>query len=113
MIKHATPLADRRCAECEGHATALSPERISELAQELSSSWSVQDRQRLRREYKFKDFRQALAFTQELGELAEREGHHPDIQLGWGYVRVEISTHSIGGLTEADFILAAKIDRMS
>lgn len=66
----------------------------------------------LRREFKFKDFKEALNFVNKIGEIAEEEGHHPDIELGWGKVKVELSTHAIGGLSVNDFILAAKIDKI-
>ncbi len=64
------------------------------------------------RQFKFKDFKEALAFVNKIGEIAEEEGHHPDIELGWGRVGVELSTHAIGGLSTNDFILAAKIDKL-
>ena len=66
----------------------------------------------MEREFKFKDFREALTFTNKVGELAEEQGHHPDIYLSWGKVKVTIWTHKIDGLTESDFVLAAKIDRL-
>jgi len=70
----------------------------------------VVDEQHLEKEYRFKDFRTALTFTNRIGELAEAQGHHPDIYLSWGKVRLAIWTHKINGLTESDFILAAKAD---
>ncbi len=75
--------------------------------------WKVEDGKKLKREFKFKDFKEALAFVNKIGETAEEESHHPDIELGWGRVAVELSTHAIGGLSVNDFILAAKIDKLS
>ena len=85
---------------------------LERLKRELNSEWKVVEGKRLERKYKFKDFKAALDFTNRLGELAEQEGHHPDLGLGWGYVNVQLCTHSAGGLTESDFIMAAKVDRM-
>ena len=80
------------------------------LLEKLGGGWEVIRDHHLRKEYSFKDFREALAFTLRIGEIAEREGHHPDIHLSWGKVVLEIFTHKINGLTESDFILAAKCD---
>ena len=85
---------------------------LERLKRELNSEWKVVEGKRLERKYKFKDFKAALDFTNRLGELAEQEGHHPDLGLGWGYVNVQLWTHSAGGLTESDFIMAAKVDRI-
>jgi 4a-hydroxytetrahydrobiopterin dehydratase len=74
--------------------------------------WHVVDEHHIERDFRFSDFRAALEFTNRVGELAEGEGHHPDIYLAWGKVGVKIWTHKIDGLTESDFILAAKIDRL-
>ena len=74
--------------------------------------WRVIDEHHVIKTYKFPDFRKALEFTNRVGELAERQGHHPDICLAWGKVEVKIWTHKIDGLTESDFILAAKIDQL-
>jgi 4a-hydroxytetrahydrobiopterin dehydratase len=80
------------------------------LAAQLGGGWHVVDEHHIAREYQFRDFREALDFVNHLGEIAESEGHHPDILLSWGTVRVTIYTHKIDGLTESDFILAAKYD---
>jgi 4a-hydroxytetrahydrobiopterin dehydratase len=80
---------------------------------ELGGGWSCVDEHHLEKEYRFKDFRQALAFTNRVGELAESVGHHPDIHLAWGKVRLTIWTHKVDGLTESDFVLAAKADRLT
>jgi 4a-hydroxytetrahydrobiopterin dehydratase len=79
---------------------------------DLSGDWELVDEQRLEKTYKFKNFREALDFTVRIGELAERVGHHPDIFLAWGRVKPTVWTHKIGGLSEADFVFAAKADRI-
>jgi len=104
-------LASKRCAPCEAGTPPLGAEEVGRLAGELDG-WTVDGGKRLVKEYRFPDFRQALAFVDRLGEVAESEGHHPDVYLSWGKVRVELSTHSVGGLSENDFILAAKADRV-
>jgi 4a-hydroxytetrahydrobiopterin dehydratase len=82
------------------------------LAGELDGGWQVMGERQLEKEYRFKDFREALGFTNKVGELAEAQGHHPDIYLAWGKVKLSIWTHKINGLTESDFVLAAKADRL-
>ena len=85
---------------------------LARLAGELDGGWQVVAEHHLEKEYRFKDFREALAFTNKVGELAEAQGHHPDIYLAWGKVKLTIWTHKINGLTESDFVLAAKADRL-
>ncbi len=102
-------LANQECVPCRGGAAPLGPERISDLLAQLQD-WSVERNHHLSKSYSFPDFAQALSFTNHIGVIAEQQGHHPDIFLAWGQVRVEIWTHKIDGLTESDFILAAKID---
>lgn len=104
-------LAAKHCEPCEGGTPALGAKEIEKLAGQLDG-WNVIEDKRLEKEYRFPDFRQALAYVNRLGEVAETEGHHPDVYLGWGKVRVELSTHSVGGLSENDFILAAKADQV-
>lgn len=83
------------------------------MLQDLSESWSlIEDASKIHAEYKFKNFKKALAFVNELGAVADKAMHHPDIKLGWGYAHLDIQTHSIGGLHQADFVLAAKADEM-
>ena len=105
-------LANRTCVPCRGGVPPLSPEAASELLRQLSSDWKVVANHHLERDFKFPDFVTALAFVNRVGEIAEREGHHPDLHLAWGKVKVVIWTHKIDGLTESDFILAAKIDAL-
>ncbi len=85
---------------------------LDKLARQLPEGWQVMNGHHLEKEFKFKDFRQALNFTNAIGELAEAQGHHPDIYLAWGKVKLTIWTHKVDGLTESDFILAAKADEL-
>ena len=103
-------LAKRQCAPCRGDTPRLTGEEIAPLLSELDG-WQVSD-ERLRKTFRFRDFAGALAFVNRIGEVAEREQHRPDIELAWGRVSLAIWTHAIGGLSENDFILAAKIDAL-
>ena len=85
---------------------------LARLAGELGGGWQVKDERQLEKEYQFKNFREALDFTNKVGEVAEAQQHHPDIYLGWGKVKLTIWTHKINGLTESDFVLAAKADKL-
>jgi 4a-hydroxytetrahydrobiopterin dehydratase len=104
-------LAEKNCVPCRGGVPALRGDELAALARELPE-WQVVDEHHLRRSFKFRDFRGALDFVNCVGELAEHQGHHPDLFLVWGRVDVTTWTHKINGLTESDFILAAKIDRL-
>ena len=105
-------LADRKCTPCKGGTPPLKGEMLLQYQNELPGDWKVIDEQRLEKTYKFKNFREALDFTIRVGELAESVQHHPDIFLAWGQVKLAIWTHKILGLSESDFILAAKADRL-
>jgi 4a-hydroxytetrahydrobiopterin dehydratase len=102
-------LASRDCVPCRGGVPPLQPSEIQNLLAELDG-WEVIEAHHLRKLFKFKDFREALALVNRVGALSEEQGHHPDISFGWGRVEITIWTHKIDGLTESDFILAAKID---
>ncbi|HEV2904517.1 MAG TPA: 4a-hydroxytetrahydrobiopterin dehydratase [Pyrinomonadaceae bacterium] len=104
-------LSARECVPCRGGVPPMKGEGIQNLLEELSG-WEVVREHHLRKEYKFKNFREALDFVNRVGELAEEQGHHPDICFGWGKAEITIWTHKIDGLTESDFILAAKIDNL-
>ena len=106
-----TSLADKTCVPCRGGTPALKGSALSDFRQQVPE-WQVVDEHHLIRAYKFPDFRSALAFVNKVGELAEEQGHHPDILLAWGKVEITIWTHAVNGLTESDFILAAKIQRL-
>lgn len=101
-------LTKKTCEPCRGGVPPLTGDALAKLEQELDDRWSVVDGHHLERVFTFDDFRQALAFTNQVGELAEAENHHPEITLTWGRVTVTIWTHKVDGLTENDFILAAK-----
>jgi 4a-hydroxytetrahydrobiopterin dehydratase len=105
-------LSSMQCVPCQGGVPPLRGNELERLAEELGSGWEVVEEHHLEREYEFPDFRQALTFTNRVGELAEEQGHHPDIHLAWGRVRVTIWTHKIDGLTESDFVLAAKAEAL-
>ena len=106
-------LADKICTPCRGGVPPLEGEELERLADELGGGWKVVDGHHLEKEYRFPDFRQALEFTNRIGELAEEVNHHPNIFLTWGRVKVELWTHKIDGLNEADFVWAAKADRLA
>ena len=105
-------LASRECVPCKRGDPPLGPAEIARLHAELGGDWVVVDQHHLEKAFKFPNFVEALAFTNQIGELAEQAGHHPDLLLAWGKVTVTIWTHRAKGLTESDFILAAKIDRI-
>jgi 4a-hydroxytetrahydrobiopterin dehydratase len=99
-----------RCQACTGETPTLTADEALVLQAELDGDWNL-DGDRLRRRYTFSNFAAAFAVATRAALLAEREGHHPDLRLGWGYLEVELTTHAAGGLTRNDFILAAKMDR--
>ncbi len=104
-------LASRNCVPCHGGVPRLRGEESEALARRVRG-WEVVGEHHLSKSFKFTNFREALEFVNRIGDVAEREGHHPDIHFGWGYARIEIYTHAIDGLSESDFILAAKIDAL-
>jgi len=104
-------LAERECVPCRGGVPPLKGEKIKELSAQLDE-WQVINEHHLQKTYAFKNFRESLDFVNRVGELAEEQGHHPDICFGWGKADITIWTHKIDGLTESDFVLAAKIDRL-
>lgn len=104
-------LAGKQCVPCRGGVPPLRGEEIAKLQAQLDG-WEVVNEHHLRKEYKFEDFKETQTFVNRVGELAEEQGHHPDICFGWGRAEITIWTHKIDGLTESDFILAAKIDQL-
>jgi len=105
-------LASKRCLSCRGGVPPLTGDELVAFQQLLGGDWEVVDGHHLERQYRFDDFRQALDFTVRVGEMAEEQDHHPDIVLTWGLVTVRIWTHKIDGLTESDFVFAAKADQL-
>ena len=104
-----TELATRNCVPCRGDTPPLKGEELEGLRRQVPD-WEVVEEHHLMRTFKFKNFREALTFVNRVGELAEEQGHHPDISFGWGYAEVTVFTHKIDGLTESDFVFAAKVD---
>lgn len=103
-------LTTQKCKPCEGWMKPLTRDQFAPLLKEIKD-WEVVDDKKIEKKYRFKDFKEALAFVNRVGALAETEGHHPDINLyNWDKVKITLSTHAIGGLSQNDFILAAKID---
>ena len=105
-------LAKQQCVPCRGGVPPLSGAELEDLRTKLGGDWNVVEQHHLEKVYKFDDFRQALDFTNRVGEMAEQQDHHPDIYLTWGRVKVTIWTHKIDGLTESDFVFAARADAL-
>ena len=105
-----TDLSQRKCIPCRGGVPPLKGRALTDLGAELGHEWRVVDEHHLEKHFKFKDFAGALAFANRAGAVAERENHHPDLLVRWGEVVVTVWTHKIDGLTESDFVLAAKIE---
>jgi len=107
-------LADRNCVPCRGVVPPLKDSKLTEIHQQLGdpAQWKIVNQHHLVRMFKFPDFKSALAFVNRVGKVAEEQGHHPDILLAWGKVEITTWTHAVDGLTESDFILAAKIDQL-
>ncbi len=104
-------LANKECKPCRGDVPALRPQEVDALLKEVDG-WSSVTAERLEKSYSFADFMGAMTLANKIAEIAEQEGHHPDLHIRWGELRVEIWTHAVNGLTENDFILAAKIDSL-
>jgi len=103
--------AEKTCTPCRGGVPPLTPQEAETLRGQAPEWALLDDAHRIERSFRFRDFREALTFVQTVGEIAESEGHHPDISFGWGYATVSLRTKKIKGLHENDFIMAAKIDR--
>lgn len=127
-ISNGMDLIGKKCVACEGGVFPLSGAALEPYleavngpdaspaptgASEVGVKWEVVENKKIRKEFTFPDFKSALAFVNKVGDIAESEGHHPDIQLGWGRVGIELWTHAINGLSENDFIVAAKIDQFA
>lgn len=107
----ATGLADRRCVPCQGGTPPLTREQFTPLFAQLEG-WQIDNEKMLVKVFRFKNFVRAVEFVNAIMPVAEAENHHPDLRVSWGQVRVELWTHKINGLSEADFVMAAKIDRV-
>ena len=104
-------LSSKNCVPCEGGVPALSAAEAGRLVQQLQPGWSINaTNTEIRREYAFKDFYRTMSFVNAVAHIANREDHHPDLEIGYNYCRIRYSTHAIAGLSENDFICAAKID---
>jgi 4a-hydroxytetrahydrobiopterin dehydratase len=110
-----TDLAGKTCVPCRGGVPPLKGQELSEIYRRLPqwAHWKVVDEHHVTRTFAFSDFKQALDFVNKVGALAEEQGHHPDIRLAWGKAEITLWTHKVDGLTESDFIMAAKIDRLN
>jgi 4a-hydroxytetrahydrobiopterin dehydratase len=104
-------LTEKKCVPCEGGIDPLSPAQAEGLMKQLQPEWTLSaDAKSLHREWKFRNFYHTMSFVNAVAHIANAEDHHPDIECGWGYCRIKYSTHAINGLSENDFICAAKID---
>ena len=110
-VNKMSDLASKTCVPCKGGVPPLAGKELDALAKQVPQ-WKVVNGHHITRTFTFPDFRQALAFVNKAGEIAEQQGHHPDILLSWGKAEITTWTHKIDGLTESDFILAAKIDKL-
>ena len=106
------PLRERHCKPCTPSDKALTNEESEKLVHELAKGWQVLESTKLQKEFPFENFKRGMAFAQEIAIIAEQEQHHPDICIHFKSVEVELTTHDVGGLSENDFILAAKIDEL-
>ena len=104
-------LTKKKCVPCEGGEPKISYKDALILSKAIPN-WKIVNKHHLIREFKFKDFKAGLKFVNEVGKIAESEGHHPDIVLKWGYVKIKLFTHAIRGLHQNDFIIASKIDKI-
>jgi 4a-hydroxytetrahydrobiopterin dehydratase len=111
MTQTAEPLAERKCVPCEGGTPPLTEGQIKPLMAQVNGAWSLEEG-KLVRQFKFRNFRDSMAFVNKVADLAESEGHHPDIYISYNRVRLTLFTHAIKGLSENDFIMAAKIDSL-
>jgi 4a-hydroxytetrahydrobiopterin dehydratase len=103
-------LSEKKCVPCSGGVSALEADEIAKLKQELQS-WQVVDNKKLVKSFKFDDFKKPMRLADKIAVVAEEEDHHPDLLVRWGELKIELWTHKVNGLTENDFIMAAKIDR--
>lgn len=110
LIEDTCSLASQQCVPCQGGVPAMAAEEAAVLLEQLGADWHINAAGHLRCDYRFGDFVSAMAFANKVGDIAEEQGHHPDLHVAWGRCGVEIWTHKIQGLTRSDFILAARVD---
>jgi 4a-hydroxytetrahydrobiopterin dehydratase len=103
-------LTEKKCVPCEGGMPPFDKKKIAQYVKQLSTGWKVIEDKRLQKEFKFKSFPATMAFVNKIALIAQEEGHHPDMEVHYSKLLVEFSTHAIGGLSENDFIMAAKIE---
>ncbi len=103
-------LSRKKCVPCTVGTPPLTGEELQHFYKELEDGWEIKQEKCIEKSYAFKNFKEALSFVNEIGRVAEEEDHHPDITLSWGKVKIALSTHKIKGLSESDFVLAAKCD---
>lgn len=111
-MNQTSKLSEKKCIPCKGGTPPLKGLELSRLHNQLIKGWQIINEHHLEKEYRFPDFKKALDFTNQVGQLAEKEQHHPDILLTYGKVKITLWTHKIDGLSESDFILAAKCDEL-
>ncbi len=106
-------LTQKRCVACEGGAQPMTPMEAGAMSKHINGWTVARGAKKISKEFKFRNYIEAMAFANKITPIAESEGHHPDLSVGWGRVEVELTTHAIKGLSENDFILAAKIDKVT
>ena len=105
-------LSEKKCKPCEGGTPPLNESEIAEIKKQIADEWQVAGNKKISKEYKFVNFKHTMDFVNKVAGLAEEEGHHPDMYVSYGKVVIDLWTHAIGGLSENDFIMAAKIDKL-
>lgn len=105
-------LAEQQCVPCRGDTPVLKGEELKKFHDQLDGSWQVEEEHHLTREFEFENFTEALDYVNQVGEMSEEQGHHPEIYLTWGQVKLKVYTHAIDGLSESDFVWAAKAGKL-
>lgn len=107
-----TDLTQKKCVPCYSDTPSLLPEEVEMLMKKISAGWEIENYKKIVKKFKFKNFKESMSFVDKMADIAEEEGHHPDILINYNRVTVTLITHAIHGLSENDFILAAKIDKL-
>lgn len=105
-------LSQKKCVPCEGGTLPLAPDEVASYMKLLKTTWHVDGNKKISKEFKFKDFKEAMEFVNKVAEIANREDHHPDIHIYYNKVAIELTTHAIGGLSGNDFIVARKVEHI-